>query len=184
MNAFVTSYNDLVQFADSQATASNNGTAGAIGRDSVLRGLRGSLRDSLLDAHGSGDYSRLAEVGIGFTRTGELTLDSTALTAALDSNPAAVQALFADSTNGAFNAVNTVVDNYTDAGGFLPGAQTNLNDEIARVGRQIDDMTARLAIRKAALQQEFTAADAAMTQLNSQKGSLSNFSTDLISANF
>jgi flagellar hook-associated protein 2 len=183
-DAFVASFNDLVKFADAQATASNNGTVGAIGRDSVLRGLRGSLRDALLGAHGTGTLTRLAEVGLGFTRTGQLTLDRSALTAALDSNPAAVQSLFADASSGAFGAINSLVDNYTDAGGFLPDARTRLSDEIARVGRQMDDMSARLAIRKAALQQEFTAADQAMTQLNSQKSSLASFSSDLISSNF
>jgi flagellar hook-associated protein 2 len=137
-----------------------------------------------LGAHGSGTLTRLAEVGLGFTRTGQLTLDRSALTAALNSNPATVQSLFADASSGAFGAINSLIDNYTDAGGFLPDARTRLSDEIARVGRQMDDMSARLAIRKAALQQEFTAADQAMTQLNSQKSSLASFSSDLISSNF
>jgi flagellar hook-associated protein 2 len=182
--AFVASFNDIVKFADAQAAASNNGTAGAIGRDSVLRGLRNSLRNALLGPHGSGTYTRLAEVGIGFTRTGELTLDRSALTSALESNPSAVQNLFTDPTTGAFSSINSLIDDYTDAGGFLPDARTRLSDEIARVGRQMDDMSARLAIRKAALQQEFTAADQAMARLNSQKSSLSSIGNDLISSNF
>ena len=184
VDAFVASFNDLVKFADQQATASNNGTVGAIGRDSVLRGLRSSLRDALLGAHGTGTFTRLAEIGLGFTRTGELTLDRSRLTEALNSDPTAVQALFADATTGAFGSINSLLDDYTDAGGFLPDARTRLSDELSRVGRQMDDMSARLAIRRAALQQEFTAADQAMTQLNSQKSSLANFSNDLIQANF
>jgi flagellar hook-associated protein 2 len=183
LNTFVSAYNDLVSFSDAQATASNNGTAGAIGRDSVLRGLRSSLRDTLLGAHGTEAFTRLAEIGLGFTRTGQLTLDQDKLTEALDSDPAAVQSLFADDTAGAFGSVNSVLDEYTDAGGFLPDAQSRLTDEISRVGRQVDDMSARLAIRRAALQQEFTAADQAMAQLNSQKTSLSSFSNDLVQAN-
>jgi flagellar hook-associated protein 2 len=183
LNTFVSAYNDLVSFSDAQATASNNGTAGAIGRDSVLRGLRSSLRDTLLGAHGTEAFTRLAEIGLGFTRTGQLTLDQDKLTEALDSDPAAVQSLFANDTAGAFGSVNSVLDEYTDAGGFLPDAQSRLTDEISRVGRQVDDMSARLAIRRAALQQEFTAADQAMAQLNSQKTSLSSFSNDLVQAN-
>jgi len=183
LNAFVSAYNDLVSFSDAQATASNNGTVGAIGRDSVLRGLRSSLRDALLGVHGTGTFTRLAEVGLGFTRTGQLTLDQSKLTDALNSDPQAVQSLFADSTTGTFGSVNTLLDEYTAAGGFLPDAQSRLTDEISRVGRQIDDMSAQLAVRKAALQQEFTAADQAMAQLNSQKTSLSGFSNDLVQAN-
>jgi len=183
IEAFVASFNDLVKFADQQATASNNGTAGAIGRDSVLRGLRNALRNTLLGTHGSGSLTRLAEVGIGFTRTGELTFDRTAFTAALDSDPAEVQSLFTDPQTGAFGAVNSLIDDYTSAGGFLPDARLRLSDEIARVGRQMDDMSARLAVRRAALQAEFTAADEAMARLNSQKSSLSNISNDLFSSN-
>jgi flagellar hook-associated protein 2 len=184
VDAFVTSFNDLVKFADQQATASNGGTVGAIGRDSVLRGLRNSLRNALLGPHGSGTFTRLAEVGIGFTRTGELTFDRTAFTTALNSDPAAVQSLFTDASTGAFSSVNTLIDDYTAAGGFLPDARTRLSDEIARVGRQMDDMSARLAIRRAALQQEFAAADEAMARMNSQKNSLSSISSDLFSSNF
>jgi len=95
-----------------------------------------------------------------------------------------VQALFTDASSGAFTSINTLIDDYTDAGGFLPDARTRLSDEISRIGRNIDSMQARLAIRRAALQQEFTAADAAMTRLNSQKSALTSFSSDLMSSNF
>jgi flagellar hook-associated protein 2 len=183
LNAFVSAYNDLVSFSDAQATAANNGTVGSIGRDSVLRGLRSSLRDSLLGVHGTGTFTRLAEIGLGFTRTGQLTLDQSKLTEALNSDPAAVQSLFADSTTGAFGSVNSLLDEYTAAGGFLPDTQSRLTDEISRVGRQIDDMSAQLAVRKAALQQQFTAADQAIAQLNSQSTSLSGFNNSLIQSN-
>ncbi len=184
VNAFVASFNDLVKFAGDQNDASKDGTVGSIGHDSLLRGLRNSLRTALMGAHGTGSFTRLAEVGIGFTRTGELSFDQAAFTTALESDPAAVQSLFTDAASGAFTSVNTLIDDYTDAGGFLPDARTRLSDEISRIGRNIDNMQARLAIRRAALQQEFTAADEAMTRLNSQKSALSGFSSDLISSNF
>ena len=184
VQSFVDSFNDLVKFANAQAAASNNGTVGAIGRDSLLRGLRRSIQDVLMGAHGSGSYTRLAEVGIGFSRTGELQLDRTALSAALSEDPSAVQSLFADGSTGVFMSVNSLIDEYTDAGGFLPDARTRLSDELSRLGRQMDDMQARLAIRRSALQQEFVAADQAMARLNSQKAALSSFSSDLIGSNF
>jgi len=184
VKAFVASFNDLVKFADDQNEGSKDGTVGNIGRDSLLRGLRNALRTALMGAHGTGSFTRLAEVGVGFTRTGELSFDQTAFTTALESDPAAVQALFTDAGSGAFTSINTLIDDYTDAGGFLPDARTRLSDEISRIGRNIDSMQARLAIRRAALQQEFTAADAAMTRLNSQKSALTSFSSDLMSSNF
>lgn len=179
LDEFVSSYNDLLTFANEQATAAGKGTPGTIGRDSLLRSLRHSLRDALTSAHGSGAYTRLAEVGLGFTRTGELTLDRDALTEALESDPSAVQSLFADTNTGVFGLVDDLIDDYTSAGGFVPDARTRLTQELSRVSRRMDDMQARLAIRRAALQQEFIAADLAMTRLNGQKSALSSFGSSL-----
>jgi flagellar hook-associated protein 2 len=184
VDAFVSAFNDLVKFANDQSTAANKGTPGAIGRDSLLRGLRNSLRDALTGSHGSGAYTRLAEIGIGFTRTGELSLDSGKLTEALAADPAAVQALFSDASTGVFGSIDNLIDDYTAAGGFVPGARTRLTDQISRVGRRMDDMQARLAIRRAALQQEFIAADQAMSRLNSQKASLASFGSNLSNSSF
>jgi flagellar capping protein FliD len=50
-----------------------------------------------------------------------------------------------------------------------------MTDQIAR-------MTARLALRRTALQKEFTAADAAMSQLKAQGSSLTSFSASLTSS--
>ncbi len=184
IQAFVDGYNNLVKFANDQATASGKGTAGAIGRDSLLRGLRTTLRQALTDAHGSGAYTRLAEIGLGFTRTGEMKLDRDAFTAAVETDAAAVQQLFADATTGAFGQINNIIDEYTDAGGYVSSARTQISGQISRIGNQVNNMTARLAIRRAALQREFVAADQAMTRLNSQKSSLSSFGSSLISSSF
>ena len=89
------------------------------------------------------------------------------------------QALFADAQTGVFVSIDNLIDEYTDSGGFVPDARTRLIDEISRVGRRMDDMQARLAIRRTALQKEFIAADLAMARLNSQKSSLSSFGANL-----
>src|SRR5207244_5499220 len=96
-----------------------------------------------------------------------------------EADPSAVQALFADATTGVFVSTENLINDYTAAGGFVPDARTRLSDEILRVGRRMDDMQARLAIRRAALQQEFIAADLAMARLNSQKGTLASFGANL-----
>jgi flagellar hook-associated protein 2 len=179
IGTFITAYNDIVKFANDQLSASGNGSAAALGRDPLLRSLRNELRRVLTDAYGSGTFTRLAEVGVGFTRTGELTLDRARLDEALADDPAALTALFSDTTTGAFKAVDTLVDEYTRSGGLLADAQDRITSELARIADRIDDMQARLAIRRAALQREFIAADQAMTRLNSQKSSLSSFSTNL-----
>jgi flagellar hook-associated protein 2 len=179
IGTFITAYNDVVAFANEQAAATGKGTAGALGRDALLRALRSQLRETLSGAHGSGTFTKLAEVGIGFTRTGELSLDRGLLDEALTNSPSNVVSLFADSSTGAFGAVDTIIDEYINSGGFVPDARSRISDELSRLTQRMDDMTARLAVRRQMLQQQFTAADLAMTRLNSQSSALSSFSSNL-----
>lgn len=175
LNTFVTAYNDLVALAN----ASTASTTASLGRDALLRGVRGELRAALTAAYGTGAYTRLAEVGLGFTRTGQLTLDEDLLTEAMQSNPTAVQNLFADATTGAFASITALVKTYTTADGLVPDARTRVTDEISRLGQRIADMEARLAIRREALRREFMAADQAMSRLNAQSGAIAGFRSSL-----
>ena len=184
VNAFVSAYNELITFSDDQTAAANHGTSGTLGHDSMLRTLRNSLRAALTSAYGSGAYTRLAEIGLGFSRTGQLTLDEKTLAAAVQADPSQVEQLFAGGGNGAFAGVTALITDYTKSGGFVSGARTRVSDELGRLARRIDDMQARLAIRRAALQQEFIAADQAMSRLNNQSTALSSLNASLINANF
>jgi flagellar hook-associated protein 2 len=181
VEAFATAYNDLVKFATEQTAAASKGTTGTLGRDAVLRSVRNELRSALSGAFGSGAYTTLSQVGIGFDKTGKLTVDTAALADALTANPSAVEGLFANPSSGAFKAIDAILDEYTQAGGFVPNARTRLSDEVRRLGQRSDDLSARLAVRRSALQKEFIAADLAMSRLNAQKSALEGFATSLSS---
>lgn len=174
VDEFVTAYNDIVKFADDQSAAAIKGTSGNLGRDSLLRGLRNTLRTALGAAYGEGEFKKLAEIGLGFNRTGQIVFDKAKFKDVLQNDPNAIQTFFADPTTGVFSRVDELIAEYTSAGGFVQNARTRLSDELSRLGRRMDDMSARLAVRRAALQREFIAADEAMSRLNSQSGSLSN----------
>jgi flagellar hook-associated protein 2 len=175
VDAFVSAYNDLVKFASEQAKAASTGTAGTLGRDALLRTLKTQLRDTLAGSHGNAAFKSLAEVGIGFTQTGELKLDRTALNDALTTNPTAVKSLFSNTTTGVFKDVDGLVDSYITSGGFVPSARTRVSDQLTRLATRIDDMTARLAVRRRTLQAQFIAADRAMATLKGQQSALSSF---------
>jgi flagellar hook-associated protein 2 len=168
VDKFISAFNDITAFVDSKT-----GTSDAVGTTSVLRGLRGRLRAVLGAASGTGAFTRLAEVGIGFTRTGELKLDKARLADALTSNPAAVASLFGDASTGVFGAISTVIDDYTKATGYIQSARNRLSSDLSRLSNQIQDMQDRLALRRTTLQREYSAADQAMTRLNAQMGSIS-----------
>jgi flagellar capping protein FliD len=66
-----------------------------------------------------------------------------------------------------------MIESYTEAGGLVSDARERIDTQVSNLGRRIGTLEEQLAIRRAALQREFIAADRAMAQLNSQGSSLS-----------
>lgn len=176
ITSFVTQYNDLVKFANDQAKTAANGDTASIGRDPLLRGLRDELRNAVVKPYATGGaYTSLSQVGVSLSRTGQLEFDEAALTSAIANGTADIDKLFAGGGNGAFAAIATSIDRYTKSDGLLKGVTKQLTDQASRLADQIASMQERLAVRRAALQKEFIAADQAMTQLKSQSSSLAQF---------
>lgn len=173
----VKAYNAIAAFLDGQRTAQTSGTAN-VSRDAMVRSLQTQLRSTLLAEHGTGTLTRLAEAGLGFDRNGKLTLNETAFDAAIAADPTAVQTLFAGSgaAAGAFDDLASVLDSYTQAGGFVSTTRTRLTDQMRNITSRIDSLEDRLARRRLQLQAEFTQADTIISSLNKQSGSLSALS--------
>jgi flagellar hook-associated protein 2 len=171
----VSAFNDATKWIGEQTAASATSDPSSLGRDSLVRGLRSQLTRAFAAEVEDGAYAHLAEVGFEFERSGEVSLDAAAFRAALASNPEAIEELFrgADGKGGVFGGLATAIREYTKAGGLVPNAQNRVTDQIRQVSDRIGDMEERLAIRRAALQREFAAADTTLAQLNSQRGSLS-----------
>lgn len=176
LKAFVSAYNTLVSYIDSQNKTAANGDTGSIGRDSLLRSLRRQLNSTLLAQPGvSGSLAHLSELGVAFERNGTITFDESTFDSAAETNFADIEKLLAgDGTSGGvFDAVQTTIKQYTSAGGLLSGTRTRLTEQISTLDDRIADMEERLALRKLALQKEYAAADSAIATLNSQANSLS-----------
>lgn len=168
-------YNEVVSFIDDQQRASAERNPSSIGGDPLVRSLRSQLAQVLVGERAvGGPFTAISQVGLGFSRTGQLEFNEAAFDAALDQDPEAVQRLFrGDGVNdGAFTAFLTTIESYTAAGGLIPTAQRRLDDQVLKIGDRIDDFELRLEARRVALQKEFTAADLAMKQLNSSLGQL------------
>jgi flagellar capping protein FliD len=120
-------------------------------------------------------------VGIAFTRTGTMELNETTLTESIANGTLDLERLFAGTagTPGVFAALDTQLDAFTQSDGLIPGARKQMTDQASRLTDSMAAMQDRLAIRRAALQREFIAADAAMSQLQGQTGSLAQFGSTL-----
>jgi flagellar hook-associated protein 2 len=172
VEAFATAYNNLVTFINEQTTSAVSGKPG-IGRDPMVRGLRDALRFTIMGAE-AGALARLPEAGIGFDRTGKMIIDKDRLTDAIGDSPADVQALFGGPNGGAgrFGALESLIAGYTKAGGLVANVRDRIDTQVARLSERLLTLESQLAVRRAALQQEFIAADRAMSQLNGQANSL------------
>jgi flagellar hook-associated protein 2 len=172
INTFVNAYNNIVSFLESQRLSAGAGEASSIGHEPLLRQLRGALRTELMGVRGSGSMTRLAEIGIEFTRDGRLELNRKVFDAAVAADGDGVRALLAG-TDGAFPAIESMLESYTTAAGMISVAKDRLNKQIRTMDGQILSMQNRLALQRDALQRQFTEADAAMSRLKSQSSALS-----------
>lgn len=176
VNKFITAYNDLVTFSKDQALAAVAGKA-SIARDPVLQGLRSAVGDALRDDYATGGtLDALGKVGIGFDTNGKLTLDGDAFETALTDSVTDVQGLFSgtDGTGGAFGTLDSLITEYTQAGGLLASAKDRISLQVSAISNRLNSLEAQLAVRRQSLQQQYTAADLAMTRLKSQSSSLSS----------
>jgi flagellar hook-associated protein 2 len=173
--SFIEAYNELVDFVAAQRTAANEGKASVAGNP-MVRSLGAQLRAMLLGEHGSGTLTRLAGAGIGFDRVGHMTLDGKVFDDLVDSDPMALQELFAGATgdDGAFDALADLVGAYTASDGLVREARTRIDAQVKQLTTRMDTLDAQLLIRRNALQKEFIAADQAMQRLQAQINSLSS----------
>jgi len=102
VQAFVTAYNNLIQFVQSQGTVTTSGnttSTPALFGDSLIRGIRSGLPQRILQSvlGAPADLATAASVGLSLTRDGRLSLDSTKFTTAFENRRSDVTALFGES---------------------------------------------------------------------------------------
>lgn len=179
---FTSAYNDLVSFLDTQTKAYASKERDNIGGDPLVRQLRSSLSRVVNTEVGAGaTFTSLTQVGLAFSRTGQLEFRSADLQKALTTDRTAVVSLFQGGAafDGVFDKVKAAIESYTSSGGLIPTAQTRLTSQLSKIGERISEMERRLLIRKEAMQKEFIAADLAIAQLNASKGQLSSLGSSI-----
>lgn len=172
---FTSAYNDLVSFLDEQTRAYGNKERDNIGGDPLVRQLRSSLSRVVTAEVGTGGtFTALSQVGLTFSRAGQLEFRAADLNLALATDRDSVFSVFQGGAGfeGAFDEVTSAIESYTSSGGLIPTAQTRLSGQLTKVGDRIEELERRLAIRKEALHREFIATDLAIAQLNASMGQL------------
>lgn len=171
LEAFVKGFNDVIGFFNDQQTAQAKGDPGSLARDPMVRQIRTQLRSSLTAAYGSGDLDRLSQIGVEFTLSGTLKLNTTKFEKALTDDADGVMGLLAGD-DGAFAGIVSTLEVYTNTDGLLKSGKDRLTQQVRALDAQLFQAQDRLAVQRQTLQQEFIAAEIAMSRLNSQSSAL------------
>lgn len=183
INNYVSAYNTVIGDLNSQfAINSTTGTPGPLASDSTITLAQSQiLSSSSFATNGNGAINSLADLGVTMNNDGTLSVNTTQLTAALQSNPSAVQSFFQASNSGSFGAnLETSLASIADP---VSGALTQDTNGLAQtqtgLTNQINDFQIQMHTTQVALTAEYDQVDATLqelplllSQINSQLGSL------------
>lgn len=145
VQSIVDNYNAALQFLNTN-TAYNSDTqqGGALLGDPAINSLVQRLRSTVSSAISTpaGGISALSQIGISSDVDGKLTLDSSQLISALQSNPSAVQNLFS-SDGGVGTQLNNFLNGYTQSNGVLDAETGGLQNQIDDANSQLSALAQR-----------------------------------------
>jgi flagellar hook-associated protein 2 len=171
VSSFVSAYNTLIKDVNTQTgyNASTQ-TAGVLQSDSAITGLQSALLASTNYGSGSGVFQTLDSLGVTTNSDGTLTLNSTTLANAVQTNSAAVATFFQGSAlNGFADALSTSLNTYTDPtqGAFTVDLQS-ISNENTDLTNETSTLELYLASQQTILTAQYNAADIAIQQLPQQ----------------
>lgn len=171
IDEFVKAYNAINQTLN-EATKYDAGTksAGLLQGDSAAVGLQNALRRVLQSATEGAGFSRLADLGISQQLGGDLTVDSSKLSEALDSNFEGVKALFRnDSPNAAADGVMVKLKDFATGvlgvDGVFNTKDKSLKRSLELNSKETERINAKAARIEAQLLRRYSALDAQLSSL-------------------
>lgn len=169
VQGFVTAYNSLqstIQSLTAYNTATQSGSV--LTGDPVALQVQEQMFSALNTVvAGTTAISSPFELGLSTDPTsGNLTLDTNALSAALSSNPGDVQAVLGG-TSGLGNAFQTMTTNMLQTGGLFTNANDSMNQMLSDLQSQYNQTSDRISTEMENYRQQFTALDSMVGQMNS-----------------
>jgi flagellar hook-associated protein 2 len=192
---FVKAYNDVIKTATDElsekkvinAKTDDDRLKGALFGDSRLQSLVDSLRSAFISPvsglPGSQSIANFAGLSTGAfgsgDTSGQLTLDTTKLTAALAGGSDAIKSLFMSSTgasasNGLMQRVSDLSWNAVKSNGTIANAISASSQHSKDLQASIDKMTATLQQRADQLKAQFTAMETALSNLKAMQAQMAS----------
>lgn len=172
IEGFIEAYNGYIGAANTLTNYdAASGRSGALQGDFSARSIISQVRAAFASEVSGlgGSYSALAEIGITTNADGTLSLDSGALTDALDTDPGSVQALFvgSDTVDGVASRLDGVLGRILDSDGLIDSRTESLSERIASIAEDRETLDSRMALLEARYRSEFNALDGLLAQITS-----------------
>ncbi|WP_067585693.1 flagellar filament capping protein FliD [Endozoicomonas ascidiicola] len=183
IQSFADTWNSL-KSTFSDLTGYNGVSAGTLNGDAQTRLLESQLRRELSNLFGeSGDpFRSLGDLGLETTQTGDLTVNSSKLDAALSENFDALADIFAGE-DGLMTRLEERLTPYLEGGGSIAQREDRLNESLSDIADDRLDLEARLVRTQSFYQQQFLAMENLLASLSGTSQWLTNNLASLNSSN-
>lgn len=169
INSFVSAYNTVIGDLNQQfAVDPTTNSSGPLASDSTLALAQNQILSAASFAmSGNGAVQSIADLGISMNNDGTLTVNSSALSSALQSNAPAVQSFFQSATSGSFGAnLSSIASGIADPiTGSLAQDMNGLSQTQTSVTQQISDFQDQLNTMQQQLTQQYVQVDTTLQEL-------------------
>jgi len=175
---FLEKYNDALDYLRTKtAVDPDTGTRQALGGRYLYLSLLSDLRTAVVGAVGTGsdDVQMLTDIGVTVASDGSLSItDEDAFSAALESAPDAVVALF-NGDDGIANQLDAVLEPFVSTGGYLDTERDNLDRRVDTIDERIERLERRMVIRERQLIEKYSRLQEALAILSNQQDYLGSY---------
>ena len=164
----VTAYNTVINEINSQFTVGSDGSGGGpLEADNSLRDVQSQLLSGIsYSITGNNGIVNLASIGVNMNNDGTLSVDNTALSAALTSNSSAVQNFLQNTSTGFAQNLSTVLSSVNSPGtGILAIDAQGISNTSQSLASQIADLQASLAVQQQNLTLVYSQVNVTLQQL-------------------
>lgn len=187
INNFVGAYNTVMSQLMAQFTYSaSSKSVGVLGADATMHSIQVRLGNHVLRKYSelgaTTSYNSLAKIGVTLNSAGNLSVDSSKLSAALSDNATAVQSLFQGTTqfDGLADKVYSYLDSLTNSSdGILTKKESGYSSEVTRINKIITERQDRLEDYEANLKAKFLYMEQVIAQLKNQEDTINKFSDQI-----
>lgn len=184
--------NDTSGLSD-EALATLSTENGALMGDGTLRDMVGNIRSTVNGVYGnvSGKYSSLANLGIKIdAASGQMTLDDSALDAAIADNSDDIANIFMgyEDGKGLATALGTIIKNYVGdsenkTDGIIKSSVSGLNEQVNMMQTQIDKTQKIVNAQIERYRVQFQNLDSIMSKLNNMSTQITSVLASLVNNN-